>query len=137
MTEPAGEFIDCKNEIVAISSNQETILKVLNQLFTVKAGSIQRSIDHELFHNYEELKTASKEAANALKLEAMEKLPELEDRTQAIYHYVQYMVNKNILSSIHENNIKKQRNQAKLNSEEIDILSFSEMWRLPKQEPLA
>ncbi len=47
------------------------------------------------------------------------------------------MVNKNILSSIHENNIKKQRNQAKLNSEEIDILSFSEMWRLPKQEPLA
>ena len=149
MTEPAGEFIDCKNEIVAISSNQETILKVLNQLFTVKAGSIQRNIDHELFHNYEELKTASKEAANALKLEAMEKLPELEDRTNAIYHYVtnwfllkkvlyvQYMVNKNILSSIHENNIKKQRNQAKLNSEEIDILSFSEMWRLPKQEPIA
>ena len=95
------------------------------------------------------MKTASKEAANALKLEAMEKLPELEDRTNAIYHYVtnwfllkkvlyvQYMVNKNILSSIHENNIKKQRNQAKLNSEEIDILSFSEMWRLPKQEPLA
>lgn len=149
MTEPAGEFIDCKNEIVAISSNQETILKVLNQLFTVKAGSIQRNIDHELFHNYEELKTASKEAANALKLEAMKKLPELEDRTNAIYHYVtnwfllkkvlyvQYMVNKNILSSIHENNIKKQRNQAKLNSEEIDILSFSEMWRLPKQEPIA
>ena len=77
MTEPAGEFIDCKNEIVAISSKQETILKVLNQLFTVKAGSIQRSIDHELFHNYEESKTASKEAANALKLEATEKLPAL------------------------------------------------------------
>ena len=49
MTEPDGEFIDCKNEIVAISSKQETILKVLDQLFTVKAGSIQRSIDHELF----------------------------------------------------------------------------------------
>lgn len=146
MTEPAGEFINCKNEIVAISSKQETILKVLNQLFTVKAGSIQRSIDHELFHNYEELKTVSKEAANALKLEAMEKLPELEDRTHAICHYVsnwfllkkvlyvQYMVNKNILSNVHENNIKKQRNQAKMNSEEIDILSFSEMWRLPKRE---
>ena len=149
MTEPAANLLTARMRFVAISSKQETILKVLNQLFTVKAGSIQRSIDHELFHDYEELKAASKEAANALKLEAMEKLPALEDRTHAIYHYVtnwfllkkvlyvQYMVNKNILSSVHENNIKKQRNQAKMNSEEIDILSFSEMWRLPKQEPLA
>ena len=44
--------------------------------------------------------------------------------------YVQYMVNKDILNSVHEGNIKKQRNQAKLNADEISFLSFSEMWRI-------
>jgi hypothetical protein len=44
--------------------------------------------------------------------------------------YVQYMVSKDLLNSVHEGNIKKQRNQAKTNADEIGFLSFSEMWRL-------
>ena len=39
------------------------------------------------------------------------------------------MVNKNILNSGHEGNVKKQRNQAKLNADEISFMSYSEMWR--------
>lgn len=143
MTEPSGEFIDCKNELVAIDAKQEIILQVLNQLFTSKAGSIQRNIDCEYFHNYDELKATAIAAADVLRQEALQNLPNIEDRTDSIYHYitnwfllkkvlyVQYMVNKNILYKVHNNNIKKQRNQAKLNSEEIEILSFSEMWRIP------
>ena len=44
--------------------------------------------------------------------------------------YVQYMVNKSILNTVHEGNVKKQRNQAKLNADEISFLSYSEMWRM-------
>ena len=40
------------------------------------------------------------------------------------------MVNKNILNTVHEGNVKKQRNQAKVNADEVTFLSYSEMWRL-------
>ena len=72
---------------------------------------------------------------------AVSVLAGLEDKTDAIYQmvvkwfllkkvlYVQYMVNKDILNRVHEGNVKKQRNQAKLNSEEIKFMSFSELWR--------
>ena len=49
--------------------------------------------------------------------------------------YVQYMVNKNILNSVHEGNVKKQRNQAKLNADDILFMSYSEMWRTTGPEP--
>ena len=43
--------------------------------------------------------------------------------------YVQYMVNKDMLQNVHEGNIKKQRNQAKINADEIPFISYSELWR--------
>ena len=45
------------------------------------------------------------------------------------------MVNKNILNSVHEGNVKKQRNQAKLNADDILFMSYSEMWRTTGPEP--
>jgi hypothetical protein len=48
------------------------------------------------------------------------------------------MVNKNILNTVHEGNVKKQRNQAKLNADEITFMSYSEMWRttgVTEEEP--
>ena len=44
----------------------------------------------------------------------------------------QYMVNKDILNNVHEGNVKKQRNQAKLNADQVLFLSYSDMYRLGK-----
>lgn len=143
MTEPGSRFIDCKNEIVAISSDKpQEIQSAWNRIFRMKAGALQRSIDHEHFHDYEELRKDALEASAKQKEEAAQVLPTLEDRTETIRQYVihwfllkkvlyvQYMVNKSILNTVHEGNVKKQRNQAKLNADEISFLSYSEMWRM-------
>ncbi len=142
MTEPGSEFIDCKNDIVAICSDSaEKIVDTFTSLFTVRAGALQRGIDKISFTNYEDLKAAALKAAEQLKEEAPAVLAALEDRSAKISEYVtewfllkkvlyvQYMVNKNILNSVHEGNVKKQRNQAKINADEITFLSYSEMWR--------
>lgn len=142
MTEPGSEFIDCKNEIVAICSDKaEDIVKAFENLFTQRAGALQRNIDGRHFRSYDDLKAAAIAAAEQIKQEAPAILASLEDRTEQIYEnvvdwfllkkvlYVQYMVNKNILNTVHEGNVKKQRNQAKLNADEISFMSYSEMWR--------
>jgi len=84
------------------------------------------------------------EAADAQVKECREILPELSDRTSTIYQYVvnwfllkkvlyvQYMVNKNFLNTVHEGNVRRQRNQAKLHADDIQIVSYSEMWRMQK-----
>ncbi len=143
MTEPGSEYIDCKNEIVAVCSNSaELIAKTFSDMFVQRAGSLQRSLDSAHYNNYEELKTAALKAAEDLKQDAFDVLGTLTERTERIRQYVidwfllkkvlyvQYMVNKNILNSVHEGNVKKQRNQAKLNADEVAFLSFSEMWRI-------
>ena len=151
MTEPGSEFIDCKNDIVAISTDKaDKIAEVFTSLFGGRAGALQRSIDRQSFTNYEDLKASALAAAEELKKEAPAVLAALEDRSAKICEYVtdwfllkkvlyvQYMVNKNILNSVHEGNVKKQRNQAKINADEITFLSYSEMWRttgaLPEEE---
>ncbi len=151
MTEPGSEFIECKNEIVAICSDKaEDIVKAFDGLFSQRAGALQRNIDGRFFRNYEDLRTAAIAAAEQIKKEAPAVLASLEDRTEKIYEYVvnwfllkkvlyvQYMVNKNILNTVHEGNVKKQRNQAKLNADEITFMSYSEMWRttgVTEEEP--
>ena len=154
MTEPGSEFIDCKNEIVAVSTaNPALIMRAFDGLFTQRAGALQRKLDGNFYKTYDELKAAAVQAAEELKAEAPSVLAAMEDRADAIYEYVinwfllkkvlyvQYMVNKNILTAVHEGNVKKQRNQAKLNADEITFLSYSEMWRttgeVPAEEPEA
>lgn len=144
VTEPGGVFVDCKNDIVAICSNQaDKIVNAFEDLFTKKAGAIQRGVDREYFSSYDDLKREGLEAAELLKEEAQVELSRISDRTLSIYKYVirwflikkvlyvQYMVNKDILNSVHDQNIKKQRNQAKMNADEVAFLSFSEMWHIP------
>lgn len=143
MTEPGSIFIDCKNEIVAISSPLAgRIAETFEQLFKVKTGALQRAVDRDYFTTYDELKAKVLEAAEAQKEDVRASLAGLEDRAYLIAQYVvnwflmkkvlyvQYMVNKNILNAVHEGNVKKQRNQAKTNADEVPFMSYSEMWRL-------
>lgn len=142
MTEPGSDYANCKNEIVSVClSSVNDIFDAYKRLHSVTAGSLQRSIDHNDFTNYETLKENAVECADSIRENAVSVLAGLEDKTDAIYQmvvkwfllkkvlYVQYMVNKDILNRVHEGNVKKQRNQAKLNSEEIKFMSFSELWR--------
>ncbi|MBR0479241.1 MAG: hypothetical protein IJJ24_09140 [Solobacterium sp.] len=146
MTEPGGLGAQCQNEIVAVcAENAGIILKAFEDLLQKKAGAVQRGLDHMHFSHYEDLKEQALKAAEQLKTEATEKLERIEDRTALIYEYViqwfllkkvvyvQYMVNKDILNKAHEGNVHRQRNQAKLNADEVSFLSYSEMWRIPSK----
>ncbi len=148
MTEPGSPFIDCKNEIVAISSPRaDEIVSAWKKLWTMKAGALQRSIDREHFATYDDLKAAAIEAGEKQKAGAADVLAAMEDRSAQIYQYVinwfllkkvlyvQYMINKNILNTVHEGNVKKQRNQAKLNADAVTFMSYSEMWRTTGSHP--
>ncbi len=143
LTEPGSEFAEVKNEIVSIASESSAeIAKVFTDMFIEKAGALQRTLDKKFFTNYEELKATALAAAEEEKQNAIDTLPTLEDRTQQIYQYVvhwfllkkvlyvQYMVNKIILKTEHDGNVKKQRNQAKINADSVVFLSYSEMWRV-------
>ena len=146
MTEPGGLGAQCQNEIVAVcAESAETVLKAFEDLLQKKAGAVQRALDHAHFNHYEDLKEQALKAAEQLKEEAEGKLAKTEDRTSLIYEYViqwfllkkvvyvQYMVNKDILNKAHEGNVHRQRNQAKLNADEVSFLSYSEMWRIPAE----
>ncbi len=143
MTEPGSEFIDCKNEIVVYSSNDaDSIVKVFDDMLKTRAGALQRRLDTSCFENYDVLKEKAIKAAREIKDEACAALVQTSDRTKLIYDYiiqwfllkkvlyVQHMVNKTLLNTVYEGNVRRQRNQAKLNADAIEFMSYSEMWRL-------
>ncbi len=142
LTEPMSPFVDAKNEIVAmVAVDPESVMKIFDRLFTYKAGALQRELDRKAYPGYEELKMDAINTAIALKETAAEKIQNAEDAESCIRNlvvswfllkkvvYVQYMVNKDILEKLHEGNIKKQRNQAKINADEIPFVSYSDCWR--------
>ncbi|MBR3202327.1 MAG: hypothetical protein IKF60_01935 [Solobacterium sp.] len=107
---------------------------------------IQRQLDRREFRNYDVLKQQAIEAAEALKVAATAALLDAADRSDLIRYYVvrwfllkkvlyvQYMVNKKIRSSVHEGDIHKQRNQARINADEVPILSYRQMWTVGQEE---
>ena len=144
MTEPYNRFQEAKNDFVAMSiKDPEHVKSVFNRLFTYRAGALQREIDRKNYPVYEDSKTKALEIAEELKSTVVEKLRAVEESEQEDiiydsivkwfllkkYLYVQYMVNKDILKNEHEGNVKKQRNQAKKNADEVAFMSFSEMWK--------
>ncbi len=142
LTEPMSPFVDAKNEIVAmLASDEEAVMKIFDRLFTYKAGALQRELDRKMYADYNSLKEAAINVAQNLKDTAFDKIKEVEDTENCIKElvvswfllkkvvYVQYMVSKDLLERVHEGNIKKQRNQAKINSDEIPFVSYSDCWR--------
>ena len=142
LTEPMSAFVDAKNEIIAMAATDEaSVMKIFDRLFTYKAGALQRELDRKAYDNYDDLKTDAMNAAQKMKDEAAERIRSAENPEDEIRNlvvswfllkkvvYVQYMVSKDILERVHEGNIKKQRNQAKMNSDEIPFLSYSDCWR--------
>ena len=123
------------------TDNPDLIAETFERLFHEKAGSIQRQMDRMHFQNYDDLLKQAQEAGEEQQKEAPEVLKNLHDRTRQIYQYVvrwfllkktvyvSYMVDRNILKTMHEGNVRKQRAQAKKNADSIQFMSYSRMWR--------
>ena len=147
LSEAGSQFYDVRNEVLEVcTGSSDEIVNSWDRLRQEKAGMIQRQLDRRHFRNYDELKQQAMEAAEALKAKAAEVLPEIVERGDLIRYYivrwfllkkvlyVQYMVNKNIRSSAHDGDIHKQRNQARINADEVPILSYRQMWTLGQEE---
>ena len=143
MSEAGSQFYEDRNEILEICTpNADEIVSSWERLKKEKAGLIQRQLDRTCFKNYDELKEKAVEAGEALKARAAAELIETEDKAPLIASYVvrwfllkklvyvQYMVNKNIRSAIHEGDIHKQRNQARINADDIPFMSYRSMWTI-------
>ncbi len=141
-TEPTGMFEAFKNNIVTMDTrNGDRVVQATREAFEKRAGIIQKEVDHEVYPNYEELKDAAMEEANDIKEAAFDRIRPLEDKTEEIKRtvarwfllkklvYVQYMVNKAILQTRYEGDVKKQRAQAREYSKAIPFVAFSELWR--------
>ena len=142
LTEPGSEFQTVKNDIVAMDlTDAEMVKKVFATLFTKRAGQIQRDLDRAHFANYDESYEHALVLSEKVHDELLAKLAETEDKEElirnAISHwflikkfvYVQFMVDKTVLNTKFEGNVKAQRNQAKQNADKIRFISISDLWR--------
>ena len=143
MTDQGSEYENARNEMVAVCTDDaDLIVETYEKMFHEKCGSIQRHLDRMHYHTYDELLKTARKAGEEQKEEAPKVLLSLHDRTRTIYQYVvrwfllkkvlyvQYMVDKTILKTIHEGNVRQQRAQARTYADSIQFMSYSEMWRI-------
>ncbi|MBE6115547.1 MAG: hypothetical protein E7187_01800 [Erysipelotrichaceae bacterium] len=151
LTEPDMEFGQTRNEVLAMCLKEEFTADI-RQAFTnfhegkKAAGALQRMLDHRYVSNVDEMKEAAIDLAKEIFDETQKQVVEMEDRTDLINStiaraflikkalYVQYMMSKDLLTTRHEGDVKKQRQFAKAYSDEIPIVSLSTLWRLTKEE---
>ena len=150
LTEPSSPFQEVKNDIVAMEMvDTPEVVNTYGKLYTKFAGQIQRELDRKHFKTYDEAYDYSLKLATDIKDNVFENAANAEDKDSFIkscvaswylikkYVYVQYMVDKNILNTVHEGNVKQQRNKAKENADSIRFVSVAEMWRGKPQEEKA
>lgn len=149
-TEPESPFYECKNELVSIASDDpDKIVSLYSEIYNNRAGVIQRTYDKMDYDSYQTLKDNAITEASNIREAAKTQICALEDPTSTIYEYivkwfllkkvcyVQYMVSKELLNSLHEGNIHKQRNQAKQHADSISFIPYSELWRMKTNQATA
>lgn len=149
LTEQYALLEDSRNEIIALSlDNKSLIIDKMTKFLQrdSRAGAIQREIDGYYFNNIHELIDMALSNATEFRDQAKQDLLKIEDRSEYIYNmitrwyllkkvvYVSYMMNKDVLRDECDNEIKKQRYNAKINSDKIPFMALSEMWRLKVDE---
>ena len=147
MSEPDNEFEGTRNEIIATALNMNHLDDTLQAIDTffmkdAKAGTAQRNLDMKFFKSYDEMYDLAYEICEKQKNSLEADLAEAQDTENFIYRniatwflmkkftYVQYMMDKNTLTTKFEGNVKKQRQSAKEKSDAITFVSFSQMWRM-------
>ena len=147
MSEPDNEFEGTRNEIIATALNMNHLDDTLQAIDTffmkdAKAGTAQRNLDMKFFKSYDEMYELAYGICEKQKNSLEADLAEAQDTENFIYRniatwflmkkftYVQYMMDKNTLTTKFEGNVKKQRQSAKEKSDAITFVSFSHMWRM-------
>ncbi len=151
MTEPGNELSECRNEILAMCLREEyfnDIARAFEEMNSGKraVGAIQRYYDHRYLVSVDEMKEKSIALSEEVFANARKLALETEERGEIIYNsilraflikkalYVQYMMSKDLLTTRHEGDVKKQRQFAKAYTDEVPIVSLSSLWRLGNEE---
>ncbi|MCR5795354.1 MAG: hypothetical protein K6G61_08465 [Solobacterium sp.] len=147
LTEPAADFSTVKNDLIALCENDaDRISRAFSDLFTMKAGPLQRRLDSDRFADYEALKEdvyrAAERTAERIPAPAMNDRARSERITDCVVCwfllkkvlYVLYMMNKEILAREHEGNIRQQRYAAKQNADSVRFVSLRDMWEIPQEK---
>jgi len=151
LTEPNTAFSDARNEVLALVLNENSlgdIKQAFDNLYNDKraTGAVQRSLDRKYLVDVDEMKEQCVELAKNYFDSAIEQLYDMDEKSDLINAtigkvflikkalYVQYMMSKDILTTRHEGEVKKQRQFAKAYADEIPIVSLSAMWRATREE---
>lgn len=123
-----------------ISELASYIEKIVHK--NIKIGHIQRQIDSRYFKSFEQLREQVMQLSQDLVDNHVTDVLALKDRSAVIYRnvamwflfkkllYVQYMVNRDLLKTKAEGNLKKHRTYAKECVDQVSYVAFSEMWRV-------
>lgn len=145
ISEPDNEFEGTRNEIMTTCfnlTNQEEIIKQIDNFFNnnIKAGNVQRELDNLFFNSYQEMYDLALALAQQRIDNINDYLINPDDVKDNIYKcisywfllkkfiYVQYMMDKSTINTIHEGSSKKQRSKAKELADHINYLAFFELW---------
>lgn len=147
LTEPSSPYQEAKNDIVAVDmADTEAVKDAFAKLFVKRAGQVQRELDHRHFNNYDDVYAHCLALSEAIGESLFTDIKNSDNREQFIRScisrwflikkvvYVQFMVDKNILNTRFEGNVKAQRNQAKQYADSIRFVSIAEMHRGVKEE---
>ncbi len=155
LTEPQNEFEGARNEVLAVYLNPENTMDVIDAYRDIDSrkrsiGSMQRHFDNRYLDSVDEMKEKCVELSRQYFEDTINKLKtmDVDLRADVIRDtvarcfiikkamYVQYMMDKDMLANRHEGDTRKQRQFAKSYTDEIPIVSYSELWRVKPDQDL-
>lgn len=145
LSEQGALFQHHRNQLFALTSEQlqqqvETLNKIIEGKISI--GSLQRELDRKVFASIAQLEDIAQMKTAQIKDNFLNQIQTHPDKQTLIYDtignwflckkavYVQVMTNKLWLTDIFDQNIKKQRHQAKVLSDSLIFMPLSEMWRI-------
>ena len=143
MSEQGAEFENDRNELLtATCPGHREIVYAVRALFEQKASVLQRRLDVRSFADYEAVYRDACEAAEKLCADTAERLRTEGDPEETVRDtvlkwfllkklvYVQYLMNRDILYTVHNGDRKAQRTAARLRSEKIRTIPYRKLCRM-------
>lgn len=144
LTEQGSVLETMKNQCVSCYIDHPNLFNAIDKLYTdkTKAGAVQRMLDSDVFGSYEDLLAKVYQTASQIQEDVKVAILTNLKREAVIYPavvkwfllkkmiYVHTMMNRTLLQVECENDIRRQRHIAKLNSDHVQFLMYSEMWRM-------
>lgn len=147
LTEKPGEFYDHRKDILVCSLENkiEDIERLAQSLFNNNSFLVQREIERYFYESYDQSLEIVLKLNQELEKETLEKVATNKKHRALIikeavakwfllkkFVFVQYMIDRRILAEIHNQDIQKQRSQARRNTEKIRFVPYCELWKITK-----